>query len=224
MRQQIQLQQHIRFEQTLNALRIATNSRNTQKRAAAVRPSNENKNYVPGGQREEFSKSKAGDANSASGCQQEEVPKTKVGDVNPATEEFPKTKANDVKSIQNSEIASHTSDSEPNFSGFSNIPPQDSDISAALSENRNSMGSWCNGIIEDIDHINITDIRPTFKFESVALNIRYPAAKLPSKFENKNVIGQIELVTVCELINPSKFWIHLTSQYDELTEILEKLE
>lgn len=135
-----------------------------------------------------------------------------------------KTKREFMESHKNSISAPDSSNKEPTapYSALTNIS-RDSYISAAVSENKKSDVSWADDIIEDIDDINLNEIEPASTFRVVALNVRYPPAKLPPKFEKK-IIGEIELVTVCELLNPLKFWIHLTSQYNVLTEIMERLE
>lgn len=202
------LQLQIRFDKTLKALKFAANQQNTPNRSAQPRVSVERKEFDSS---VEVAAPKArpetrGPARSAFNGQQQESAKiqTEYGKLYNISE-------------------SSTSNSVRNFSGFSNISRGTSSVSAALSENKHSSISWANDIVEDIDHISITDIEPMFKFTVVALNVRYPAAKLPSHLE-KNTIGLIELISVCELIDPSTFWIHLTSQYDVLTKILNRLE
>lgn len=137
-------------------------------------------------------------------------------------EEIPKSKIECEKLLDNS--AADTSHSERNFSSLTDLSRGDSCVSLVLSENKNPNDSWSNNLIDDIDAISLSEIEPFHKYTVVALNIRYPAAKLPSKFEKTNLVGGIELVNVCELISPTKFWMHLTSQYDVLTEILDRLE
>lgn len=202
------LQQQIHFEQILNAQRFAANPQNTPNRFAQPwanverKGSNSSIEVAAPPIRPETREP----VSTASDSQQQESPRIQT-----------------VHGKLPIHSESSTSNSERNLSGFLNISRDASSVSAALSENKLSSISWANDIVEDIDHISITDIEPMFSFTVVALNIRYPAAKLPSNLE-KNIIGQLELVAVCELINPTKFWIHLTSQYDELTKILSRLE
>lgn len=193
------LVQQIQFERAQNSFKIVAEDNRTQ---------------IPSQQNDKSkSVTRANSSNSqqvtpsAPRCQPEQIPKS--------TTECDKLHDN---------FAADTSHNGRNYSGFTDVSRGDSCISATLSENKNSTDSWANNIVDDIDDISLGEIEPFHKYTVVALNIRYPAAKLPSAPEKKNFVGRIELVNVCELISPSKFWIHLTSQYDVLTEILDLLE
>lgn len=209
------LQQEYQVKQTPNVLKSIVNSNNTQNRFApqtveVAKPAQHNTIDSP----------ITAPASNKGQENQEIAPPT----IDLQRKQVRKTRRQFMESYKNSKSAPDSSNKEPTVScsGVTNIS-RESYISAAVSENKKSNVSWADDIIEDIDDINLNEIEPVSTLTVIALNIRYPPAKLPSKFEKK-FIDEIELVTVCELLSPSKFWIHLTSQYDVLTEILERLE